>query len=146
MDKSRKSITKTIVEIQLSCEGLGIRAPHPNTIRNRIKNISEEEKIRKRLGIQEAKYKFEPHKGHFPGADSPLSVVQIDHTLVDIILVDEEHRKAYKRPWITVAIDVFSRMVLGFYLSYDTPGALGTGMCIANAILPKEIFLKQIEY
>ena len=36
-------------------------------------------------------------------------------------------------------------MVVGFYLSYDTPGTLGTGICIANAILPKVNWLKKIE-
>lgn len=143
LTKSRKSITKTIREIELVCNELGITPPHPNTIRNRIKNISEEERIKKRLGIKEAKYKFEPIKNHFE-AEFPLSVVQIDHTLVDIILVDEQFRKSYKRPWLTLAIDVYSRMVVGFYLSYETPGALGTGMCISNAILPKEIWLERL--
>lgn len=144
LNSSRKSITKTIQEVQLACDEIGVSPPHPNTIRNRIKDISEEERVRKRLGIQAAKYKFEPHKGNFPGADHPLSVVQIDHTLLDIILVDEYHRKPYKRPWITVAIDVFSRTVLGFYLSFDPPGSIGTGMCIANAILPKEVWLDRM--
>ena len=144
LTSSRKSITKTIREVNLSCDDLHIKPPHPNTIRNRIKNISEEERIKKRLGFQEARYKFEPLKGSFPGADYPLSIVQIDHTPVDIILVDEYYRKAYKRPWLTVAMDVNSRMVLGFYLSFESPGALGTGICIANSILPKEMWLNKM--
>lgn len=144
LTNSRKSITKTIREIKIACDDLKIKPPHSNTIRNRIKNISEEERIRKRLGYQEAKYRFEPIKGSFPGADYPLSVVQIDHTPVDIILVDEHYRKAYKRPWLTLAMDVNSRMVLGFYLSFESPGALGTGVCIANSILPKEMWLESM--
>lgn len=144
LNSSKKSIVKTIREIELSCNELNIVPPHSNTIRNRIKDISEETKIKKRLGIQEARYKFEPLKGKFPGADYPLSVVQIDHTLVDIILVDEQNRRPLKRPWLTLAIDVYSRMVVGLYLSFDSPGALGTGMCIANSILPKEIWLEQL--
>ena len=38
-------------------------------------------------------------------------------------------------------MDVFSRMVLGFYISFDPPGALSTGLCISHAILPKEKWL-----
>jgi putative transposase len=144
LNNSRRSITKTINEVKLECDSLSIPYPHPNTIRNRIKMISEEEKIKKRLGIQEARYKFEPQKGNFPGADYPLAVVQIDHTTVDIILVDEISRKPLKRPWLTAAIDVYSRMVIGFYMSFDNPGYLGTGMCIANSILPKEMWLEQL--
>lgn len=100
--------------------------------------------MKKRIGAKEAGYKFNPILGSFPGADFPLSVVQIDHTRVDIILVDEYYRKPYKRPWLTLAIDVYSRMVVGFYLSFDPPGALGTGLCIAHSILPKEIWLEKI--
>lgn len=144
LNNSRTSIEKTIRLIIAECYDKNIQPPHSNTIRNRIKNLSEEEVMKKRVGIKEAGYKFNPLKGNFPGADYPLSVVQIDHTRVDIILVDEYYRKAYKRPWITVAIDVFSRMVVGFYLSFDTPGALGTGLCVAHSILPKEIWLEKI--
>lgn len=144
LNSSRTSINKTIRLILNECDIKGIDAPHSNTIRNRIKSLSEEEVVRKRIGFKEAQYKFNPILGSFPGADYPLSVVQIDHTRVDLILVDEYYRKAYKRPWITVAIDVFSRMVVGFYLSYDTPGSLGTGLCIAHSVLPKEIWLEKI--
>ena len=141
LNSKRKSVIKTIREIKLQCDELGIKSPHDNTIRNRIKNLSEELKIRKRFGIQEAKYKFEPLKGSFPGANKPLAVVQIDHTPVDIILVDKKTRNPFMRPWLTLAMDIYSRVVVGFYLSYETPGALGTGMCIAHSILPKEAWL-----
>lgn len=141
LTKSRKSIIKTIREIQIACHDLGIKPPHENTVRKRIKSINEESKLRARYGIQEARYKFEPIKSSFPGADFPLSVVQIDHTPVDIILVDEQSREPLSRPWLTLAIDVYSRIVVGFYLAFETPGALGTGICIANSILPKEQWL-----
>lgn len=144
LNSSKKSINKTIRVIHQKCLDKNLKVPHENTIRMRIKNLSEELKLRKRYGSKEARYKFEPHKGHFPGANYPLSVVQIDHTVVDIILVDEQNRNPYKRPHITVAMDVYSRMVLGFYLSFETPGSHGTGLCIAHSILPKDLWLKKI--
>jgi putative transposase len=61
--------------------------------------------------------------------------------MVDIMLVDTEHRLRLGRPWITLAIDIFSRMIAGFYVSLDSPGYFGTGQCIANAILSKEQIL-----
>lgn len=143
LNPSKKSINKIIREVQKTCINKNIKPSHPNTIRNRIKNISEEEVLKSRYGKNKARDKFEPIKNHFPGADHPLSVVQIDHTKVDIILVDEHYRKAFLRPWITVAMDVYSRVVLGFYLSFDPPGEMGTGLCIANAILSKEIQLER---
>ena len=40
-----------------------------------------------------------------------LEVVQTDHTLADIILVDQFERKPLARSWLTLAIDVVPRMV-----------------------------------
>ncbi|NMM50314.1 Mu transposase C-terminal domain-containing protein [Marinigracilibium pacificum] len=140
---SKKSINRVIRKVISECKRLEYDPPHPNTIRNRIKSVPAEVKIRKRHGASAHRDKFQPIKGSFPGADFPLSIVQIDHTKLDVILVDEHYRKPYLRPWITVAIDVYSRMVLGFYLSFDPPGEIGTGMCIAKSILPKEKWLQK---
>ena len=83
-------------------------------------------------------------KGTVPFADRPYGIVQIDHTLVDIHLVDEEHRVWIGRPWLTVAIDVHSRMVAGYYISFDPPGTLATGICLANAMLSKKSMLSRL--
>jgi hypothetical protein len=36
-------------------------------------------------------------------------LVQIDHTLVDVIVVDEIERKPIGRPWLTLVVDVATR-------------------------------------
>lgn len=123
LTRNPKSITRICGEIRRKCEAAKLPAPHSNTVRNRIDRVSAEERISKRRRKKAAAQKFSPIKGHFPGADYPLSVVQIGHTKVDIILVDDIHRRPIGRPWITLAIDVFSRMVAGFYVSFDPPGA-----------------------
>jgi len=80
--------------------------------------------------------------GTFPGADYPYSVLQIDHTKVDLMLVDEAGRETLPRPYITVAIDVHSRMIAGYYISFDPPSVMTTAMCIAMAVLPKDQHLR----
>lgn len=45
-------------------------------------------RVEKREGKKRAAEKYEPIKGHFPGADRPLAVAQIDHTPMDVIVVD----------------------------------------------------------
>lgn len=143
LNPSKKSITKVVRDIIIKCKELDIKAPHSNTIRNRIKSISESEVLKARYGAKASRDKFEPIKGNFPGANFPLSVVQIDHTKLDIILVDELYRKPFKRPYLTLAIDVYSRMVVGFHLSFDPPGEMSTGLCIANSILTKEYIIEK---
>ncbi|HEX8459718.1 MAG TPA: Mu transposase C-terminal domain-containing protein [Pyrinomonadaceae bacterium] len=145
LHKQKRSVQATCDEVLRRCRNAKLPPPHPNTIRNRIALISEKVRLERRHGGRAAKEKFAPLIGHFPGADYPLSVVQIDHTPLDIILVDDLHRRPIGRPWITLAIDVFSRMVVGFYVSLDPPGSLSTGLCIAHAILPKEQWLSRHE-
>lgn len=145
LSKQKNPIVKVAREIKRRCKLVDLKPPHINTIRNRILAISEETKVRFREGKKAANDKFNPNIGNFPDPEFPLSVVQIDHTLLDIILVDEIYRKPIGRPWITLAIDVYSRMVTGLYISFDPPGALGTGMCVANSILPKEAWLTRLD-
>lgn len=115
--------------------------PHANTIRARVAAIDEKKRMRRRGQKERAKNEFTPVPGQFPHADYPLSVVQIDHTPADILLVDDVYRMPIGRPWITLAIDVYSRMVAGYYLSFDAPSETSVAMCVANAVLPKDEWL-----
>lgn len=141
----KRSAQHTYNEVARRCHNAGIKRPHPNTVRNRIKALSDKEKLRRREGAQAVRDKYAPIQGAFPGADWPLAVVQIDHTPVDLILVDDVHRRPVGRPWVTLAIDVYSRMVTGFSVSFDPPGALAVGLCLAHAILPKDTWLARHE-
>lgn len=75
---------------------------------------------------------------------SPLAVIEIDHAQLDVAVVDEVDRRPLGRPSITVALDVYSRMVLGLYLSFDVPSAHAIGACLSHAILPKEDYLADL--
>lgn len=144
MSTQKRSIKKTAHEISTRLRNAKLAPPHYNTIRNRIVAIAEKERDKKRLGARAVSEKHTAHPSHFPGADWPLAVVQIDHTKFDIMLVDDVHRLCIGRPWVTVAIDVFSRMVAGIYVSLDPPNSMSVGLCIAHAILPKEQWLAKL--
>jgi putative transposase len=141
----RKSVQKVHMAVQHACFEQNLQPPHINTLRNRIDKLCHQHKVTKRHGRKVAGEQFSPLKGSFPDADFPLSVVQIDHTKLDIILVDDHYRRPIGRPWITLAIDVFSRMVAGFYISFDPPGAMSTGLCLAHSILAKDQWLSKHE-
>lgn len=141
LTKQKKSIPALYKEVKRQCRAANIACPHINTVRNRVNQIADDLKIRKRLSRNKVHELLHMNEGEFPHADYPLAVVQIDHTLLDIILVDDEHRLPLQRPWITLAIDVYSRIVVGFYVSFDPPGAVGVGACLSHAILPKENWL-----
>lgn len=137
----RPSAQKAILEVMQRCHKRGIEPPHPNTVRTRLAKVSERQRLRGRGYRELAKNKFMPAPGSFPNADYPLAVIQIDHTPVDIILVDDTHRKPIQRPWITLAMDVHSRMITGYYLSFDPPSETSVAMCVAHSLLPKDEWL-----
>jgi putative transposase len=130
-------------QVRQTCELLALKtSPHPNTVRNRIRALNAQMVARRRQGPRAAD-KLNAHPGVYDEAKWPLAVIQIDHTSLDVILVDDTHRQPIGRPWITMAIDVYSRMVTGYYVSLDPTGNLSTGMCIAHSILPKDKWLEQ---
>ena len=137
----RPTAQKTVTEVLRRCMLRGIEPPHPNTIRARIAKVNEKQLLRGRGHKEKARNKFLPAAGSFPNADYPLAVIQIDHTPADIILVDDIHRKPIGRPWITLAMDIYSRMVVGYYLSFDAPSETSVAMCVAHAVLPKDEWL-----
>ena len=73
----------------------------------------------------------------------PLEVVQIDHTQADVIIVDELSREVAGRPWITLAIDVLTRMVTGFHLALDPPSRTSIGLCLLHAVYDKSAWLAE---
>lgn len=145
LTKQRRSLQKTCTEVITRCRNAKLTPPHPNTIRNRIDQITEKVKLKRRVSSKAANEQYSPQIGKFPGAEWPLAVVQIDHTPMDIILVDDVYRLPIGKPWLTLAIDVFSRMIAGLYVSFDKPGALSVGLCVVHAILPKEKWLTKFD-
>jgi putative transposase len=141
LKEERPSVIKLHRRIEVACHEVDLEAPHKNTVHARARELDRIEATRRRFGPKAAKAKYAPLRGKFPGADYPYAVVQIDHTPVDINLVDEKHRLPIGRPYLTIAIDVASKMLAGFLMTLDPPSALSAGLCISHAVLRKEHWL-----
>lgn len=143
LTRQQRTIRSTALEVARRCREAGLSAPDTNTVRMRIRALPLRERLARRSHRKEAVDRFTPRPGTFHEAQRPLDIVQIDHTKLDIIVVDSQERLPIGRPWITLAIDVYSRMVVGLCISLDPPGAVSTGLCIAHAVLPKETWLER---
>lgn len=141
MDKQQYPLSTVYMKIVGKCKNAGVEAPNKNTIRNRIQNINPKLIAKYRKGVSVRDTRGTPNK--FPEVKMPLDVIQIDHTKVDVMVVDEATRESIGRPYITVAIDVYSRMIYGFYITLEAPSFFSVGQCLLNAILPKDDFLKK---
>ncbi|HBG29488.1 MAG TPA: integrase, partial [Gammaproteobacteria bacterium] len=68
---------------------------------------------------------------------SPLERAEIDHTCLDLIVVDEKSGSPLGRPYITACIDCHTRCILGMWVSFDPPSYESVAQCLRHAILPK---------
>lgn len=143
LNRQQASMEAVVKEVRFRCRQANLKPPSPTTVRCRIAAQNGEMTLKARRGARAARAKYRPVTGHFPETSWPLQVVQIDHTLVDAIVVDQIHRRPIGRPWLTLAIDVHTRMVAGFLLSLEPPQATSVALCLAHAVLPKEQWLSR---
>lgn len=68
-------------------------------------------------------------------ASAPNEIWQIDHTPLDIVLIDE--KEISRKPWLTIIIDDYSRVICGYYLSFEDPCSINTALALRQAIWRK---------
>jgi putative transposase len=101
--------------IEARCGERGLTVPSYRTVRRRVERLALKMATRRRRGTKAAGELCDGVPGSL-AVPHLLDRVEIDHTLVDVILrADTPRREVVGRPWLTVAVDCRSRMVLGFY-------------------------------
>ncbi|PMN91390.1 integrase [Enterovibrio norvegicus] len=79
--------------------------------------------------------------GYFSSHKPPtriLEKVEIDHTPLDLILIDDELLVPLGRPYLTLLVDVFSSCIVGFHLGYRAPSYDSVSKAIIHATKPKD--------
>lgn len=134
----RHTTAVVVREIQARCRREGLQSPSASTIRRRLRALPLA--VHRRRGEELPQTK--PVHGPSPAVRGPLDLVQMDHTPVDLILVDPVDRAPIGRPWLTVAIDVYSRCIVGFHLTLEPPSATSVGLCLTHAVAAKAPWLE----
>nr|WP_225777839.1 Mu transposase C-terminal domain-containing protein [Pseudomonas sp. Marseille-Q3773] len=140
--EGRAITTEAIYEIiRKQCITQNLPVPSLGTVSSRIKERPRRELLTKTVGKKAADQELSVRGGKIlPTA--PYELIQIDHALVDCIIVDGETRRPLGRPWATLAIDVYTRAVAGVHLSLSPPSSMSVALCISHTILPKNQWLK----
>ena len=113
-----------------------LAVPSLRAVYRTIRAIDEYTRLCTRVGRRAADVKYRP-TGSCPATTRHNEVWEIDHTTVDLIVVDENSGFPIGRPTVTAAIDRHTRMVVGLHIGFDPPGTFATMECLRNAILPK---------
>lgn len=117
-----------------------IKRPSRSTIYRWLDDLHQNLVDASREGAEAARMKYRAAIGSVK-VGSVLERIEIDHTPMDLIGYEGGINSTFGRPYLTVAIDVYSRMVVGFLISFKDPSHYSVLQCLRQAILPKGEFL-----
>ncbi len=140
LTSQRNSIHTVWKHVDKECKALGLRTPHANTLAKRIRKLEPKAVVLAREGADAAN-RFNPTPGTSPDKAWPGNTYQIDHTPLDICIVDSVYRKPIGRGWVTVAIDTNCRVVPGFCVSIDAPSTESVSETIRLCLIRKDEWL-----
>jgi len=145
LQRERPRVADLMREIRTRCHQQGYPAPNFRTVKKRLALIDAKVQVRRRFGAATAREQFAPVRTNTNQADLPLECVQIDHTPVDVIVLSERDRKPIGRPWLTLAIDVASRTIMGFAVLLEPPSVVSVALTLTHAVMSKDAWLADRE-
>ncbi|WP_440216644.1 Mu transposase C-terminal domain-containing protein [Chromobacterium piscinae] len=114
-----------------------LKIPSYDTLRRIIKEIDKYDADLARYGREYVNKKYR-HSGFAELVTYLLERVEADHTPLNIFIRDDESLQVLGKPHITWMIDVMSRMIIGFYISFSPPNIRSVFECLKHAITPKD--------
>lgn len=146
LNNNRNSVEETLSAVRnaINLENMRLpeheKLPKPKVkfLRKIISEIDAYEVMRARQGKNAANKHFREANQSGEIIKEPLERVEIDHTILDLIVVDEKTYLPLGRPTLTIALDRCTRCICGYHISYDPPSYISIMKCLAHAIKPKE--------
>lgn len=115
-----------------------LRVPSVEYIKTTIRQLPAYDVCRARYGKRVADLKFRA-AGRGVVTVRPLERAAMDHTRMDVFVIDERTCLPLGRPWLTLILDEHTRYILGFYLSFEEPSSVSMTRALRHALTPKEI-------
>lgn len=142
--RERNTIEKTVEDAIIRINqanrcllpSLALQTPTRRLIQRLVQQIPAYDKHAARYGREAARKAFRSVKGNVV-TERPLERAEIDHTQLDLIVVDEQTSKPLGRPYITACIDDFSRCILGIYVGFNSPSYQTVQLCLSDCLRPK---------
>lgn len=135
-DVTDQAILEVIRENKMRPSSLQLPLPTLRLIRSRIESIPAFDRYAARYGRDAANSKFRAVNAHRTTL-APLERVEIDHTPIDVMVVDDRTGLPLGRPYLTLCIDDYTRSILGYHLSFAAPSYMSVAKCLNHAFTPK---------
>lgn len=113
-----------------------LKAPSRRTIARRIEALDPRSKFTVKHGKRAARQEFSQY-GSTEYSPIPLERVEIDHTRIDLIVIDDLDNLPLGRLTLTYCLDMATRYPLGYYMGFEPPGYLAVMECLHHSICPK---------
>ena len=145
----QKNIREVYGEFENYCKGEGITAiPSYKLFVAAVNNRPLHEQVEKRAGSKAA-YPLEPFYWELlytlpRHGDYPFQITHLDHTQLDIELIDLRTGQNLGRPWLTLLIDAYSRRILAVYLSFDRPSYRSCMMVLRECVYRHKRFPEMV--
>jgi len=140
--KPNITIKKAHENLVKSCKKNNVLAPSYTSFYRFIYDNTTASELAHKRGPKYRKSHFTPSLASFQGAIAPMQILQFDNTSFDVFPVDSEHRLSLATPYLTAAIDCYTKMITGFYLSLNASSSLSALEVLVQSILPKDNYTK----
>lgn len=123
--------------------GKPLSAPGFTAIQSSIDAVSKDVVLRSRYGEMAAFLRYGSAEAQ-ADPEGALDRVELDATRMDLFVVDPDTLLPIGRPWLVVVLDRCTRMILGWFVTFEPPSTLALMQALRNAILPK-LYLDQLK-
>ncbi|WP_457325443.1 Mu transposase C-terminal domain-containing protein, partial [Roseateles sp. P5_E11] len=135
-DTLDRACVDVIRENKLRPDADKLPLPTLQLVKRKINEIPAFDRCVAREGRMAAVRRFRSVKRHRT-TQFPLERCEIDHTLLDLMVLDDRTGLPLGRPVMTVCIDDNTRCVLGINIGFEPPSLLTVARCLKHAFLPK---------
>ncbi len=116
--------------------------PYKSSLYDAVSKLDDYEVIEARYGKKIADEKYRAVL-QGPRPTRPLERVECDHTITDLFVIDPVMMLPIGRAVLTWMICVYTKMIIGFYISFNPPSYLTVMECLKHAIRPKTYLKKK---
>ncbi len=113
------------------------RAISERSFYRRIGKLNKYDVAVAQLGKQEANRRYKMMSGHLP-SNFPLEYVEIDHTPLDIFVLDDKLFIPLGRPWLTIIKDRYSGVIIGLFITFAPTGTDSIFGALKHSLQPHD--------